>query len=81
MPGQHSFNGQEDVQINGIDLGWAYRADLQDPNRVGNTPTNSLVNTNVNDVRVFQGYGTIRQTQARLWRTLSLDSDRAWSGA
>ena len=67
--GQHSFNGQEDVQINGIDLGWAYRADLQDPNRVGNTPTNSLVNTNINDVRVFQGYGTIRQTQARLWRT------------
>ena len=67
--GQHSFNGQEDVQINGMDLGWAYRPDLQDPNRVGNTPANSLVNTNVNDVRAFQGYGTIRQTQARLWRT------------
>ena len=58
--GQHGFSGQDDVQINNIDLGWAYRADLQDPTRVGNTPANSLVNTNVNDVRPFQGYGTIR---------------------
>ncbi len=67
--GQHSYNGQDDVQINNVDLGWAYRADLQDPNRVGNTPTNSLVNTNINAVRAFKGYGTIRQTQARLSRT------------
>lgn len=67
--GQHSFNGQDDVQINNVDLGWAYRADLQDPNRVGNTPANSLANTNINAARAFKGYGTIRQTQARLWRT------------
>lgn len=67
--GQHSWNGQDDVQINNMDLGWAYRADLQDPTKVGNTPANSLVNTNINSVRAFKGYGTIRQTQARLWRS------------
>jgi hypothetical protein len=67
--GQHSYNGQDDVQINNVDLGWAYRPELQDPTKVGNTPANSLVNTNVNAVRAFQGYGTIRQTQARLWRS------------
>ncbi len=71
--GQHGFSGQDDVQINNIDLGWAYRADLQDPTRVGNTPTNSLVNTNVNDVRPFQGYGTIRQTQAQVVANVPLD--------
>jgi hypothetical protein len=67
--GQHSYNGQDDVQINNVDLGWAYRSDLQDPTKATNTPANSLVNTNVNFVRPFLGFGTIRQTQARAWRT------------
>ena len=67
--GQHSWNGVQGIQINNIDLGMAYRSEVQGPTRAAMTPVNSLVNTNVAAVRAYQGYAGISQTQAYNWRT------------
>ena len=67
--GQHSYNAQNTVNLNSIDLGVAYLPQYQDPTLPVNGTVNSLVNTNVNQVRYFTGYGNITQNQPRAVRT------------
>jgi hypothetical protein len=67
--GQHSYNGQAAINLNSIDLGMAYQAQFQDPTQTPNGVTTSLVNTNVNAVRAFPGYGAINQNQPTAVRT------------
>ena len=71
--GQHSYNTQNTVNLNSIDLGTAYLPQYQDPTLAPNGVATSLVNTNVNQVRYFTGYGNITQNQPRGVRTLPLD--------
>jgi hypothetical protein len=67
--GQHSSNAQLTANLNSIDLGTAYLAQYQDPTQTANGVTTSLVNTNVNQVRFYPGYGTINQSQPTAVRT------------
>ena len=67
--GQHSYNTQNTVNLNSIDLGSAYLPQYQDPTLAPNGVATSLVNTNVNQVRYFTGYGNITQNQPRGTRT------------
>ena len=67
--GQHSYNTQNTVNLNSIDLGTAYLPQYQDPTLTANGVATSLVNTNVNQVRYYTGYGNITQNQPRGWRT------------
>jgi hypothetical protein len=67
--GQHSYNTQNTVNLNSIDLGTAFLPQYQDPTQVPNGVATSLVNTNVNQVRSYQGYATMTQNQPTGWRT------------
>jgi hypothetical protein len=67
--GQHSYNTQNTVNLNSIDLGTAYLAQFQDRTQTPNGVATSLVNTNVNQMRYFTGYGNITQNQPRGFRT------------
>jgi len=67
--GQHSFNAQQTVNLNSIDLGTAYLPQYQDPTQAPNGVTTSLVNTNPNATRFYPGYATINQSQPVGWRT------------
>jgi hypothetical protein len=71
--GQHSFDANTGVNINGINLGAAFLPSLQNPAQVVATaPTNpatSYVNTNPDLVRYFRGYAAINQQQPIGWRT------------
>ena len=67
--GQHSYNAQDTVNLNNIDLGTAYLPQYQDPTQAPNGVTTSLVNTNVNQVRFYPGYGNINQNQPSGRRT------------
>jgi hypothetical protein len=67
--GQHSYNTQNTVNLNSIDLGTAYLSQYQDPTQVPNGVATSLVNTNVNQVRYYTGYANITQNQPRGRRT------------
>jgi hypothetical protein len=69
--GQHSYNEILNVDLNSIDLGSAFRPELQDPTlAVSGTPgQSSLVASNVNSVRHYQGFGTITQRTSEGWRT------------
>jgi Carboxypeptidase regulatory-like domain len=67
--GQHSYSTQNTVNLNSIDLGVAYLPQYQDPTLAPNGVATSLVNTNVNQMRYYTGYGNITQNQPRGWRT------------
>ena len=69
--GQHSFNRRGNTPINNIDLGTAYLAELQDPTLAlsGVPGQSSLVNSNPNTVRTFQGFGNITQRATEFWQT------------
>jgi hypothetical protein len=69
--GQHSYDEILNVNLNNIDLGTAFRPELQDPTlAVSTTPgQSSLVASNVNAVRSYQGYGTITQRTSEGRRT------------
>ncbi len=67
--GQHSYDTQNTVNLNSIDLSTAYLAQYQDPTQTANGVATSLVNTNVNQLRAYTGYGNITQNQPRGWRT------------
>src|SRR6185369_6094302 len=67
--GQHSYDTQNTVNLNSIDLGTAYLPQYQDPTLVPNGVATSLVNTNVNQVRYYTGYANITQNQPRGFRT------------
>ena len=57
------------MNLNSIDLGAAYLPQYQDPTLTPNGVATSLVNTNVNQVRYYTGYGNITQNQPRGFRT------------
>jgi hypothetical protein len=67
--GQHSYDTQNTLNLNSIDLGTAYLQQYQDRTLTPNGVATSLVNTNVNQVRYYQGYATMTQNQPRGWRT------------
>jgi len=67
--GQHSYDTQNTVNVNSIDLGTAYLPEYQDPSQAPNGVATSLVNTNPNQVRYYTGYVNITQNQPRGWRT------------
>ena len=67
--GQHSYDTQHTANINAIDLGTAFLPQYQDPTQTPNGVTTSLVNTNLNLVRFYHGYGTSTQNQPIGWRT------------
>jgi hypothetical protein len=67
--GQHSYDTQNTVNLNSIDLGVAYLPQFQDPTLAPNGVATSLVNTNVNQMRYYTGYANITQNQPRGWRT------------
>jgi hypothetical protein len=67
--GQHSYDTQNTVNVNSIDLGTAYLPEFQDPSQAPNGVATSLVNTNPNQVRHYTGYVNITQNQPRGWRT------------
>jgi hypothetical protein len=67
--GQHSYNTQNTVNLNSIDVGAAYLPQYQDPTQTPNGVATSLVNTNVNQVRYYQGYANITQNRPRGTRT------------
>ena len=67
--GQHSFNTLSGLNINNIDLGWAYLAKYADPTQATPTPANSYVSSQPNLVRFYRGYSNITQQQSTGWRT------------
>jgi hypothetical protein len=67
--GQHSYNTQNTLNLNSIDFGTAYLPQYQDPTLAPNGVATSLVNTNVNQMRYYQGYANITQNQPRGFRT------------
>jgi Carboxypeptidase regulatory-like domain len=67
--GQHSYDTQNTVNLNSIDLGVAFLPQYQDPTQTPNGVATSLVNTNPNQMRYYTGYGNITQNQPRGWRT------------
>jgi Carboxypeptidase regulatory-like domain len=67
--GQHSYNAQLTSNLNSIDLGLAYLPQYQDPTQTPNGVATSLVNTNVNQVRFYPGYGNVTQNQPTGVRT------------
>jgi hypothetical protein len=68
--GQHSWNFGQNVNINSIDLGSAFLPQNQDSTQSSSTPgAASLVSTNPNSVRFYQGYANISQNQPILERT------------
>jgi hypothetical protein len=66
--GQHSFNTLQQVNINAVDFGTAFRPEYQDRSlAVSATPGASAV---VQDLmRGFRGYGAIQQQLSSGWRT------------
>jgi len=67
--GQHSYNTLAGVNINNIDLGWAYQPQFADPTQATPTAANSYVSSVPNLVRFYRGYSTITQQQSIGWRT------------
>jgi hypothetical protein len=69
--GQHSYDEILNVNLNNIDLGTAFRTDLQDPTLSASaTPgQSSLVASNINSVRTYQGFGNITQRTSEGRRT------------
>jgi hypothetical protein len=67
--GQHSYNTETTQNINAIDYGAAFNPALQDKTLAPNGVTSSLVNTNPNQVRFYQGYGAITMVQYNGWET------------
>jgi carboxypeptidase family protein len=67
--GQHSYSTQNTLNLNSIDFGTAYLAQYQDRTQTPNGVATSLVNTNVNQMRYYQGYANITQNQPRGFRT------------
>lgn len=67
--GQHSYDTQNTVNLNAIDIGSAYLAQYQDPTLAANGAASSVVTTNPNQVRFYPGYATMTQNQPRGWRT------------
>jgi Carboxypeptidase regulatory-like domain len=74
--GRHNYNAQvggQDfpININTIDLGTAFRPDMQDPS-IAPSPiagASSLAAQNPNQVRGYRGYGNITYRQYDGWRT------------
>src|SRR4029453_9719789 len=66
--GQHSENGSQTVNINGIDLGTAYLPQYQNPIAVvasnPTDPNTSYASTNPDVIRFYQGYGAISMREA-----------------
>ena len=67
--GQHSYHTLAGVNINNIDLGWAYQSRYADQTQATPTPANSYVSSQPNLVRFYKGYSTITQQQSIGWRT------------
>jgi Carboxypeptidase regulatory-like domain len=67
--GQHSFNTISGVNINNLDLGWAYLPKYADPTQATPTPANSYVSVQPDLIRFYRGYSTITQQQSIGWRT------------
>jgi hypothetical protein len=71
--GQHSFNTNNGVNINAIDLGAAFLPANQNPALAtapaSNDPSTSYASTNPDLVRFYRGFAAITQQQPVGWRT------------
>jgi hypothetical protein len=69
--GQHSYNTIQAINLNAIDIGAAFLPSNRDVTVAQSaTPgASSLVATNPNSVRSFQGYGSITHRRFEGWRT------------
>jgi hypothetical protein len=71
--GQHSYDTNTAVNINGINLGAAFLPTYQNPAAAASAsssdPATSYVSTNPDVVRYYRGFGNINQQQPIGWRT------------
>lgn len=68
--GQHSYGFPMAVNLNAIDIGTAFRPDMQDRTQTSTVPgASSIAALNPDLARHFRGYGTITQQQAIFWQT------------
>jgi hypothetical protein len=65
--GQHGYNIVEGINLNSIDLGWAFLPQNQDPTQTPTTPGATSLLTD--QMRAYRGYAAINQNVSRGWVT------------